>query len=110
MTTSNPHKAANQVTRARKLVEALDGLGGDIRTTKALAKAMKPSQWAEFAVNVADITPPSDETIAMLEDRVKADDNFQRMTHGNQSQGGRSVGAGNGPRFDPVFAGFPDVK
>lgn len=125
MTTDHPFKSANQVTRARKLVEALDCLGGDIRTTRTLAKSLTPAQWVDVAENlvmttdadgdiVVGITPPSPTTIAMairmLEDRVKADDNFQRLTHGNQPGGGRNVGDGGGPAFDPVFAGFPGVK
>ncbi len=125
MTTDHPHKSANQVTRARRLVDALDSLGGDIRTTRTLAKSMTDAQWADVAENlvtftnrdnevVVGMTPPSPTTramaIRMLEDRVKADDNFQRLTHGNQPHGGRQVGQGNGPAFDPVFAGFPGVK
>jgi len=60
------HKPANQAARAYRIVTALDGLGGDPHTTLRLAQAMKPSQWAEFAVHKVDITPPSNETIRMV--------------------------------------------
>ncbi len=70
-------KQLNQGVRAEQLVIALDGLGGDLATTLRLAEAMKPSQWADLAVYKADITPPSDETIAItigiLRTRVRAE-------------------------------------
>lgn len=75
-------KQLHQGARAEKLVIALDGLGGDLATTLKLAEAMKPSQWADFAVYRADITPPSDETIAIvlgiLRTRVRAEAELAR--------------------------------
>lgn len=89
------HKQANQAARAERLVQALDGLGGDLQTTLKLAESMKPAQWAEFAVNVVDMTPPSVETVGMaigiLRTRVRAEAEQRRRQ----------------PTSDDSWMGFP---
>lgn len=60
------NKQANQAARAQRLVGYLDSLGGDLQTTLRLAEAVKPSMWAEIAVEKLDMTPPSDETVGMV--------------------------------------------
>lgn len=84
----NPMKRANQVVRAQKLVAVLVSFElSDDRTTEAqVAEQMTCAQWDALA-ELAGITPPSSETIAMavamMRGRAECDRHFHDMTFGN---------------------------
>lgn len=87
----NPNKRANQTLRAQKLVAVLTGFKlSDDRTTEAqVAEQMTTAMWDGLA-EVAGVTPPSSETIAiavtMMRGRAECDRIYHERTHGNMQE------------------------
>jgi len=79
--------SSSDLPAARRLVRALDGLGGGPEGTLTLGRAMTPAQWEQAAVHLAGMAAPTipviEAALGMLTDRVGCALAWDRLTHGN---------------------------